>query len=95
MDKRQGVGAEKRRKIQQLVSRYSYVPNAMAQDLRRKTTNIITFMLPSIRFFDHPVHNRLLVGLQNQLEQFGYQLDFSSLSEGYKKVNVRITYYLY
>jgi DNA-binding LacI/PurR family transcriptional regulator len=78
------VGPEKRKKIEQLIRRLKFIPNGTARSLVKKETRIINVVIPSVQFFTHFNNNRFIMGAQDVLEQNGYRITFTALSQSYR-----------
>jgi DNA-binding LacI/PurR family transcriptional regulator len=78
------VSEKKRKKIEQLVKQYSFMPNATAQSLVKKETRIINVMVPSVTFFDGNSNPKFIMGVQEAIEQEGWRLKFTTLNWRYQ-----------
>jgi DNA-binding LacI/PurR family transcriptional regulator len=68
---RPDVNPELRKRVLRALKDLNYRPNARGQNLARKSSPVVSFIL-SNRDFLHPIHSRVLQGVQEYCEEFGY-----------------------
>ena len=69
------VSAANIERIQALVQKYNYVPNASARNLAAKSTNMIGVIVPEALYDKGNPHNALLVNcLEKAIKKYGYYL---------------------
>jgi DNA-binding LacI/PurR family transcriptional regulator len=61
----------KRRRVEEVISRHHYRPNAMARNLARQQSGVIGFILPDV---SHPFYGGAFLGAENQAVERGYSL---------------------
>lgn len=72
------VSEETKRKIEQVINETGYTPNAFAQSLKAKKTNIIGTIVPRL---DSYATSRTLIGIDEQLRKFNFQMLISNSSQ--------------
>ena len=75
------VSEEKKKLISKLIKKYNYIANATAKSLVTQQTNLITLFVPSIRFFEVPFRQKLLIHLQELLHEHGLSISFYSYDD--------------
>lgn len=72
-----------RQRVREVADRLGYVPNVTAQQLQRRRTNTIGFIVPTFgpRFSD-PFFSELLAGIGNEATRQGYDLLISTVAPG-------------
>jgi DNA-binding LacI/PurR family transcriptional regulator len=78
------VSEEKKKNILKIAEQLHFTPNAVAQSLATKKTNIINVVIPSATFFQFYNYSTIIAGLQEFADEAGYRITFTSLSQGYK-----------
>lgn len=66
-----GVASEKRERVQRLIKKYNYVPNAFAQGLNKKESKTIGLLMPDVR---NPFYSSLYVGIETAAVKYGYNV---------------------
>ncbi|MFX3623638.1 MAG: LacI family DNA-binding transcriptional regulator [Ectobacillus sp.] len=72
------VSEKTKKKIERAISETGYVPNAFAQSLKAKKTNIIGTIVPRL---DSYAASRTLIGIDEQLRELNYQMLISNTSQ--------------
>jgi LacI family transcriptional regulator, sucrose operon repressor len=67
-----------REKIERIINETGYVPNAFAQSLKAKKTNIIGAIVPRL---DSYASSQILIGIDEKLREFNYQMLISNTSQ--------------
>ena len=67
------VNRETRKEIEACAQRLGYMPNIYARTLKTKTSNEVAVIIPSFR---NPFYTSALVGIENELSRFHYELVF-------------------
>lgn len=67
------VNWETRKEIEACAQRLGYTPNVYARTLKTSTSNEVAVIIPSFR---NPFYTSALVGIENELSQFHYELVF-------------------
>lgn len=75
------VSEEKKEVISSLIKKYNYIANATAKSLVTRQTNLIALFVPSIRFFEVPFRQKLLIHVQELLHQHGLSISFYSYKD--------------
>ncbi|WP_445486783.1 LacI family DNA-binding transcriptional regulator [Niallia sp. 03133] len=76
------VSEETKRKIEQIIKETGYSPNAFAQSLKAKNTNIIGTIVPRL---DSYATSRTLIGIDEQLKEYHYQMLVSNSSQSIER----------
>lgn len=72
------VGTETRARIEGLIARRGYRPHAVARSLVTSRTRTIALFVPSMRIFEVPFRQKLLIRLQEALAEAGYGIVIQS-----------------
>lgn len=72
------VGAATRARIEGLITRCGYRPHAVARSLVTSRTRTIALFVPSMRIFEVPFRQKLLIRLQEALAEAGYGIVIQS-----------------
>lgn len=76
------VGETTKRKIENVIKETGYSPNAFAQSLKAKKTNIIGTIVPRL---DSYAASRTLMGIDDQLREMNYQMLVSNSSQNLER----------
>ncbi|MFT8322995.1 MAG: LacI family DNA-binding transcriptional regulator [Bacillus sp. (in: firmicutes)] len=76
------VSEETKRKLEQIIKDTGYSPNAFAQSLKAKNTNIIGTIVPRL---DSYATSRTLIGIDEQLKEFHYQMLVSNSNQNIER----------
>ncbi|HWO95788.1 MAG TPA: LacI family DNA-binding transcriptional regulator [Bacillus sp. (in: firmicutes)] len=71
-----------KRKIEHVIKETGYTPNAFAQSLKAKKTNIIGTIVPRL---DSYATSRTLIGIDERLREFQYQMLISNTSQNLER----------
>lgn len=86
LNNKPGVSPSNRKKIQEIIAKHNYVPNAIARSLVTQKTRTIGVVMDSLCdafFFD------LISGMQNMAEELDYNIIFCS---GFNDSNIKVKY---
>ena len=72
------VGEETRLKLDRIIKETGYTPNAFAQSLKAKKTNIVGAIVPRLDSF---AASQILIGIDEELRAVNYQLLISNTSQ--------------
>ena len=72
------VGEETRSKLDRIIKETGYAPNAFAQSLKAKKTNIVGAIVPRLDSF---ASSQILIGIDEELREENYQLLISNTSQ--------------
>lgn len=72
------VSVNTRQKLEQVIRETGYVPNTFAQSLKAKNASIIGTIVPRLDSF---ATSHTLMGIDDQLRQFGYRMIISNTSQ--------------
>ncbi|MEO3944506.1 LacI family DNA-binding transcriptional regulator [Gorillibacterium sp. CAU 1737] len=65
------VTDEVRWKVQQAIEQLQYVPNEMARNLKKQTSNLVALLVPTVW---HPFFSELASYVEEELDSWGYKL---------------------
>lgn len=72
------VSVNTRKKLEQVIRETGYIPNTFAQSLKAKNASIIGTIVPRLDSF---ATSHTLMGIDDQLRQFGYRMIISNTSQ--------------
>lgn len=70
-NKPEGVGAAKRKEIEEIMEAYHYIPNTIAQSMKTNRTQCIGLLIPDIL---NPFFQNIARGIEDQAEAKGYHV---------------------
>lgn len=76
------VSEKTKRKIEKAINDTGYMPNAFAQSLKAKQTNIIGTIIPRL---DSYATSRTLIGIDEQLKEMNYQMLISNSNQNLER----------
>ncbi|MGG4132279.1 LacI family DNA-binding transcriptional regulator [Paenibacillus illinoisensis] len=84
------VSETTRKKIEIVINKTGYMPNAFAQSLKAKKTNIIGTIVPRLDSF---ASTQILIGIDDKLREQNYQMLISNTSQDLKR-EIEYIYYM-
>jgi len=76
------VSKATRKKIEEVISQYNYVPNALAKGLSQSSTNIVGVMVPEI---DNPFFSGVIRGVAEVADAMNYNIILCNTDESIEK----------